>query len=172
MRGFGGRGGGFGRHRHHGGGGRGGRPFEHGELRFVLLKLLAEAPRHGYELIKAIEERMGGAYSPSPGVIYPTLTMLEELGYARVAESEGGKKLYEATPEGVAFLGQNKDAVEAIFQRMQSARGSFAAPPIVRAVENMKMALRMKLAEPELSEERIRKIAAAIDQVAVEIERA
>lgn len=168
MRGFGERG--FGRHRH-GRGGRG-RPFEHGELRFVLLKLLAEEPRHGYELIKAIEERMGGAYSPSPGVIYPTLTMLEELGYATVAETEGGKKLYAATPEGIAFLGQNKDTVEAIFQRMQSSRGSFAAPPILRAMENMKLALRMKLAEPELDEERIRKVAAAIDAAAVEIERA
>ena len=136
------------------------------------LKLLAEEPRHGYELIKAIEERMGGAYSPSPGVIYPTLTMLEELGYATVAETEGGKKLYAATPEGIAFLGQNKDTVEAIFQRMQSSRGSFAAPPILRAMENMKLALRMKLAEPELDEERIRKVAAAIDAAAVEIERA
>lgn len=166
MRGFGGRG--FGRHRH-GRGGRG-RPFEHGELRFVLLKLLAETPRHGYELIKAIEEEMGGAYSPSPGVIYPTLTMLEELGFATVRESEG-KKLYAVTAEGQAFLEANRATVDAIFERMQGARGSFAAPPILRAVENLKMALSLKLAEPNLDEERIRKIAAAIDATAVEIER-
>lgn len=166
MRGFGGRG--FGRHRH-GRGGRG-RPFEHGELRFVLLKLLADRPRHGYELIKAIEEGMGGAYSPSPGVIYPTLTMLEELGFATVAESEG-KKLYAVTAEGQTFLEANKATVDAIFERMQDARGSFAAPPILRAVENLKMALSLKLAEPNLDEDRIRKIAAIIDAGAIEIER-
>jgi DNA-binding PadR family transcriptional regulator len=166
MRGFGGRG--FGRHRRHGGGRS--RPFEHGELRFVLLQLLAEAPRHGYELIKAIEEGMGGAYSPSPGVIYPTLTMLEELGYATVAESDG-KKLYAVTPAGQAFLDANRATVDAIFERMQGARGSFAAPPILRAVENLKMALSLKLAEPNLDEDRIRKIAAAIDATAIQIER-
>lgn len=113
---------------------------------------------------------MGGAYSPSPGVIYPTLTMLEELGFATVAESEG-KKLYAVTAEGQTFLEANKATVDAIFERMQDARGSFAAPPILRAVENLKMALSLKLAEPNLDEDRIRKIAAIIDAGAIEIER-
>jgi DNA-binding PadR family transcriptional regulator len=167
MRGFGDRH--FGR-RHGRGGGRG-RPFEHGELRYVLLQLLAETPRHGYELIKAIEEKLGGAYSPSPGVIYPTLTMLEELGYVTVAREDGGKKLYEVTPEGEAVLEANRGTVEALFQRMQSSRGSFAAPPVVRAMENLKVALRLKLSEPGIDEERLRKIAAAIDVAAIEVER-
>jgi DNA-binding PadR family transcriptional regulator len=89
---------------HHGRGGRMGRFFDHGDLRFVVLKLIAEKPSHGYELIKAVETAAGGAYTPSPGVIYPTLTLLEELGYITVGDAGGGKKLYTITDEGEAFL--------------------------------------------------------------------
>lgn len=160
----------FGRHGHRHGGGRG-RPFEQGELRFLLLQMIAESPRHGYELIKAIEDQMGGAYSPSPGVIYPTLTMLEELGYATVAASESGKKRYAATAEGTAFLDANRATVDGILARMQSTRGSHGAPQIRRAMENLKLALRMRLSGAEVDEERIRAMAAAIDAAAVEIER-
>src|SRR5262249_35717353 len=89
-RGFGGPGFGGGRHgwgEHRGGGGR--RMFEQGDLRFLVLSMIAEKPRHGYELIKEIEEKTGGAYAPSPGVVYPLLTMLEEMGFAKLSE-EGG----------------------------------------------------------------------------------
>ena len=72
-------------------GGRGGRVFGHGGLRLVLLQLIADKPRHGYELIKAIEERLNGSYSPSPGVVYPTLTLLEELGYVTVSTADGAR---------------------------------------------------------------------------------
>src|ERR1700744_3540830 len=110
-----------GRHRHprdhHGGGRR--RVFDHGDLRFILLSMIAAKPAHGYDLIKALEERMGGGYSPSPGVIYPTLTMLEEQGFARVT-AEDGKKLYQATPEGEAFLKANQVAIEAIQARIHA----------------------------------------------------
>ncbi|RYF66006.1 MAG: PadR family transcriptional regulator, partial [Comamonadaceae bacterium] len=83
------------------GGGGGGRVFGHGGLRFVLLQLIADKPSHGYELIKAIEERLGGAYSPSPGTVYPTLTLLEELGYVSVGTAdEGGRKRYTVTTAG------------------------------------------------------------------------
>src|SRR5512134_1634402 len=77
-----------GRHR------RPGRIFEQGDLKYVILKLLAEKPRHGYEIIKELEDRFGGAYSPSPGTVYPTLTMLEDLGYAQVNTDESGRKTY------------------------------------------------------------------------------
>src|SRR5689334_16847372 len=122
----------------HGGGGRG-RVFDQGELRFVILRLVAEKPRHGYEIIKAIEERLAGAYSPSPGVIYPTLTLLEELGYATASDGEGGRKRYTVTPEGEAFLAANQATVEAIFARMaaRSAAGGEPPAPIVRAMENL-----------------------------------
>src|ERR1700732_4757731 len=82
---------------HYRGGGRGGRLgrfFDHGDLRYLLLHLIAEKPRHGYELIKAIEDKLGGMYSPSPGVIYPTLTMLEELGHIRPESGDGSKKAF------------------------------------------------------------------------------
>src|SRR6202789_527230 len=102
--------------------GRHGRPdrvFEQGDLRLVLLKLIGDKASHGYELIKAVEEAVGGAYSPSPGLVYPTLTLLEDMGYATVqAEAEGGKKLYAITPEGQALLTEQAKAVEAIFARM------------------------------------------------------
>src|SRR6266436_329133 len=99
------RGDGSGHHRR-----RSGRLFDHGELRLVVLGLISERPRHGYEIIKEIEDRVSGSYSPSPGVIYPTLTMLEELGHATVAPTAGGKKLYTVTPEGTAFLDANRSA--------------------------------------------------------------
>ena len=118
--GFGGRGFGHGP-RGWGRGGPRGRVFDQGDLRFVVLQLIAERPRHGYEIIKAIEDQLGGAYSPSPGVVYPTLTFLEELGYVTVAPAEGGKKLYAITPEGEAFLAENAKTVGAINERMSEA---------------------------------------------------
>ena len=105
----------------HQGGERHGRLFDHGELRFVVLHLIAEKPRHGYEIIKAIEEHAGGTYSPSPGVIYPTLTMLEELGYTTLAEQDG-KKLYALTEAGAAYLRENQRTVEAIAARLAASR--------------------------------------------------
>src|SRR5262245_16277272 len=104
-------GGGFHDGGHHslgGGGRRRRRVFDHGDLRFVILQLISDKPRHGYEVIKAIEDRLGGAYSPSPGVVYPTLTLLEELGYVTVSTGDGSKKLNTITPEGSAYLQVNK----------------------------------------------------------------
>ena len=161
-----------------GGGGRGrgrlGRMFDHGDLRHVVLSLIAEKPRHGYEIIKAIEERLGGAYSPSPGVIYPTLTMLEELGYARLDEAAGSKKPYAITPEGQAHLDANRAAVAAIEARMAevgAAQGGGPAPQIVRAMENLKLALRLRLGAGPLSDEQVRAIAAALDAAATQVEQ-
>lgn len=102
------------------GGGRfGGRIFGTGDLRLLLLALIEEQPRHGYELIRTIEEMFDGQYSPSPGAIYPTLTMLEELGYARVEAETGGKKLYAITDTGRAFLAENRDSLDALTERLQ-----------------------------------------------------
>jgi len=157
-------------HRH--GGGR--RPFEQGDLRFLVLALIAEKPRHGYELIKEIEERMGGVYAPSPGVIYPLLTMLEEMGQARLSAEEGGKKLYAITPEGEAELASNKDAVDAIFARIAGVRERTVgerAPQIVRAIENFRLALRLRVERGPVSDEQAQTIAAAIDAAAQAIER-
>jgi DNA-binding PadR family transcriptional regulator len=135
--------------------------------------MIAEKPAHGYDLIKALEERMGGGYSPSPGVIYPTLTMLEEQGFATV-QPEGGKKLYQATPDGEAFLRANQASVAAIQARIDGVareRSHTPAPQIIRAIENLKTALRLRLASGPIPEDKVRAIAAAIDAAAAEAER-
>ena len=132
----------------HGMGGRfrGGRVFGHGDLKLILLALIAEQPRHGYELIRTIEEMFDGAYSPSPGAVYPTLTLLEELGHASV-ENDGGKKLYTITAEGKAFLAENKEAVDTVMSRMEQTAKMFAraaAPMALReAMHSLKRALFM-----------------------------
>src|SRR5690349_25163346 len=95
----------------------GGRMFDQGHLKFVILRLLEEKPRHGYEIIKEIEDRFGGMYSPSPGTVYPTLTMLEDLGYARALVDDSGKKTYTITPEGSAYLKEHSATVDGIFER-------------------------------------------------------
>src|SRR5688572_25813945 len=102
-------------------GGRVGRFLDHGDLRFVVLALLEEQPRHGYEIIRELETRTGGAYRPSPGVVYPTLSLLEDEGFARVGEAEGGRKLYQITDEGRQALDKERPAVNAVFGRMAEA---------------------------------------------------
>src|SRR6478735_3864923 len=96
-------------------GGRGHR----GGRRFVLLQLIADKPAHGYELIKAIEDRLGGSYAPSPGVVYPTLTLLEEMGYLSVETADGsGRKRYSITASGQEFLTANREMADAMMSRM------------------------------------------------------
>ncbi len=155
-------------------GGRRGRVFDHGDLRLVVLQLIAEKPRHGYEIIKAIEERVGGAYSPSPGVVYPTLTMLEELGHVTVAEQDG-KKLHALTEAGRAYLDENRQAVEALQARMAQVaamRAEEPPPSVIRATENLKLALRLKLQQGGMTAEQARAVAAALDAAAAAVEQA
>lgn len=156
----------------HGGGLR--RMFDHGDLKLVVLALIAEQPRHGYEIIKEIEHRVGGAYAPSPGVIYPLLTMLEEMGLAQLSASEGAKKLYAITEQGQAELTSNKANVDALFARIASARETFSSgrsPQIVRAMENLKVALRLRMERGPLTDAQLQDVAAAIDAAAQAIER-
>ena len=146
--------------------------FGAGDLRYVILQLLSERPSHGYEIIKSIGERVGGNYAPSPGVIYPMLTMLEEMGHATVV-SEGSRKLYSITEEGKQSLEENKATVEAIFQRMDRSKsegGSGPAQQIERAIANFRMTLRMK--GHSLTTEQIHAITDIIDAAAKQIERA
>lgn len=158
----------------HRGRGGGRRFFEQGDLRVVILALIAEKPRHGYELIKDIEERFGGAYAPSPGVVYPLLTMLEELGQVSLESAEGGKKLYAITEEGSAALAERKADAEGLFARMNAVRERFGAarsPQIQRATENLRLALRLRLERGNITEDAAQQIAAAIDACAQAIER-
>ena len=153
----------------------GGRVFDQGDLRWVILKLISEKPSHGYELIKAIEERLGGAYSPSPGVIYPTLTLLEDLGYVAEVRSEGAKKAYGVTPDGEAALAQNAGIVETIFKRIDdiaAKAGGGPAPQIIRGIENLRLALRLRLEAGRMNDEQVTRIADALDAAARAVEQA
>lgn len=96
----------------------GGRMFEQGDLKLVILRLLDEKPRHGYDIIKELEERSGGQYTPSAGAVYPTLTLLEDLGYAVATPEEGGKKVYAITDTGRAHLAEHRPMVDEIFDRV------------------------------------------------------
>lgn len=176
----------FGRpHGRHGGPHRGGWSgrgadrggFEHGRLRFVLLGLIAEKPRHGYELIKAIEERTGGAYSPSPGAVYPTLTLLQEQGHITLDDSDGQRRLCQITEAGRRYLAENAGVIAELEARMSrpgrgpgGGRGPVPAP-IVRAMENLHTALRLRLAGAELDRDQALAIAARLDAAATDIER-
>lgn len=150
------------------------RVFDQGDLRYVLLRLIADAPRHGYELIKAIEEKFGGMYSPSPGVIYPTLTLLEELGYIRPESADGPRKQFVVTPQGTAFLAANQAVVDQIFARMAEMGQAYAggpAPEIQRAMQNLEAALTIRLGRGPLTADGVRAVTAILDRAAGEVEQ-
>ena len=148
------------------------RMFRSGELRLVLLKLIADEPRHGYDLIRAIEELTGGEYAPSPGVIYPTLTLLQDMGLIGEAPAETSKKVFEVTEEGRAHLAENAEEVEALFERLEEAapeRGRH--PPIGRAIGNLMNALRHRIAHDGFDEKLVHEITEILDDAARRIER-
>ncbi len=145
------------------GGGRGGRVFGPGDLRLVILALIQEKPRHGYELIKELELKFGGAYSPSPGSVYPTLTLLEELGHVSSATTEGTRRLFEITAEGRHYLSDNQAALDSAMARMEMAARAVSgdAPPrdLHHAMHTLKAALMFHRGGWDEEEtERVRKI--------------
>lgn len=155
-------------------GGRSRRMFDAGELRLVLLKLIADEPRHGYELIREIEALTGGQYAPSPGVIYPTLSMLAEMAMIAEQQSDDTRKRFAITPEGAAHLAENREAVEALMARLEGvgAEANRAdGAPIRRAMGNLSVALKERLARGGFSPDTLHDIAGLIDEVAQKIER-
>jgi len=171
----------FGRHRGEAWGEESGHPgrgrrrvFDAAELRLVLLKLLKDQPRHGYDLIRAVEELTAGAYSPSPGVVYPTLTLLADMGHIAEEASEGSRKTYAITPEGNAFLEARKAEVEALMARlteMASVRERVDATSIRRAMGNLRTVLMNRLGGEDASPETLHAITAILDEAAQKIER-
>lgn len=152
---------------------RGGRFFEHGTLRLIILALIAEQPRHGYEIIKELEERTAGLYAPSAGVIYPTLTLLEETGDIQVKATDGAKKLYEVTDAGRATIESNRRAIDAVFARfdaIKSAARPERDPRITRAIDNFRTALAMKARSGNLSAEQVAALTKLLDDTARQIE--
>jgi DNA-binding PadR family transcriptional regulator len=159
---------GFGR-----GPGRGERFLEQGDLKWLILDMLATQARHGYEVIKAIEDLFNDQYSPSPGVVYPTLTFLEETGSV-ASEQQGSKKLYSLTDEGRASLEANAPSVKAMKDRIDAVRVRFGGPPapeLLRAMGNLRGALQIRWSKGDMSPETLATITAAIDRAAGEIER-
>lgn len=156
------------------GGGRARRMFDGGELRLLLLRLIADSPRHGYELIKAIEELSGGAYAPSPGVIYPSLAMLVEMALIEEQASDGARKRFAATADGAAHLSEHAETVAALIARLgalgtQRHRGDHA--PVRRAMANLRHAVQDRVLREDVDEESAHAIAALIDEAAQKIER-
>ena len=158
------------------GGGRGRRRmFESGELRLVLLKLIADEPRHGYDLIRAIEELTGGEYAPSPGVVYPTLTLLQDMGLIEEAAGEGARKPFQVTDEGREHLEQNAEDVEELFERLEEAgshRRRGHRPEIGRAIGNLMNALKNRIAHEGWNETLLNEVVDILDDAAQRIERA
>ena len=162
-----------GRGRH---GGRG-RMFASGELRLLLLLLLDEQDRHGYELIKAIEELAAGAYAPSPGVVYPTLQLLVDEGMITEVPGEGARKAFTMTEAGRAELAPRLEEAKAVVQRLgdfgkarSEAEGRSGSPPLRRAVANLMLALRHQVGRG-MDEAAAHQIADILDDAARKIER-
>lgn len=150
------------------------RIFEAGQMKLLALHLIAQAPKHGYEIIKGISDLVGGGYCPSAGTIYPTLTYLEEQLWVCVEHSADERKQYIVTDLGLQHLHEQQVAVDQIFSRFDTRRqiqSNDQLLDIKRAMENLKYSLRLKIQHSELSTEEVRLIAEQIDQAAVNIGR-
>lgn len=161
--------------------GRGGkmhRLFEHGDLRVVLLALLNKTPSHGYELIKAIEEASSGLYVPSPGVIYPTLTLLEEQDFVTPVATGNGRKSYQITDAGKFELQKNQAMVDVIFARLAQVnrhKEGNLAEGIADAMHRLRHILRSNMMRADLTPEQVARIntalLAAVDTIEEELQR-
>jgi DNA-binding PadR family transcriptional regulator len=161
-------------HRERGGGGRRRRLFDQTELQTLLLALLAEQPRHGYDLIREIETLSGGEYAPSPGIVYPALTYMEEQGVIAAREAEGSRKAYAVTDDGVRQLDGLAQDVALLRQRLTAlaaAREKTDPAPVRRAMHSMKTAMFDRLSQEGVSRETVLAIAEIIDEAARKIER-
>jgi len=150
------------------------RIFQRGELRLVLLHLIAQEPRHGYDLIRQIEELTGGHYAPSPGIVYPTLTLMAEMDLIDEEVDKDGKKIYSITKPGSAKLAEEEKHVAQILERLEGVSKMDEAvdgASIRRAIHNLKSTIRIRLTDEEKGSEKILDVAAIIDEAASKIER-
>ena len=148
------------------GGGRGPKMFDAGAMRYVVLQLIADKPRHGYDIIKDIEQRAGGGYAPSPGAIYPLLSMLLDLGHVS-AELDGNKKLHSITPEGQAFLDENRQFVDAILARMAAPQEG--GGDIRQLMHELKAVVIARVRTEQASEARLDAVRAILRKAAADI---
>ena len=118
-----------------------GQVFDRGDLKYVLLELLKDKPAHGYELIRALEDRFAGFYAPSPGAVYPTLQMLEDMGYVRSDQQEG-RKVYSITDAGRTYLNERQPQVDEVFRRVRERWGAEWGPQAHRMMHDLRSDLR------------------------------
>ena len=149
------------------------RMFEGGELRLVLLKLIADEPRHGYQLIKAIEDLTGGDYAPSPGIVYPTLSMLEDQGFVSETHSPDSKRTFDATDEGRAYLAENQEEADRLIERLTAMNQAKTEqrPEIGRAIGNMMHALKNRVSRDGWNDDLLKDVVDILDDAAKKIER-
>jgi DNA-binding PadR family transcriptional regulator len=150
------------------------RMFEGGELRLVLLNLIYDEPRHGYDLIRAVEELTGGEYAPSPGIVYPTLTLLQDMGLIEEAAGDGPRKRFQITDEGRAHLDERADEIEGLMSRlsdMKPGEHSMSGSPVWRAMRNLGMAIRNRVGHGDVTDATMHELAALIDEFAQRVER-
>ena len=149
------------------------RIFGYGDLRIVLLMHLVEKASHGYELIKAIEEQLHGAYVPSPGVIYPTLAWLEEMALIESEVQPDGRNLYRATREGRAYLKLHKVRVDQLGERIQATVERYGrpdSPELIRAMDALKQALRRRFAVADVNRDELDSMVKALQEATRKIE--
>ena len=160
------------RHGRGGGGGRRQRFFGHGELRLVILEILTREASHGYELIKAIENLTLGNYTPSPGVIYPTLDFLQDQEFITIKEEDGGRKQITITEQGQRWLEENREHLEHIHERVKARCVGFELrknPQMKRALYNFKAVLDLRVNQGGISDAQLKQIIGVIDRAALEI---
>ncbi|MDF7775278.1 PadR family transcriptional regulator [Sphingomonas sp. AOB5] len=148
--------------------------FDGSELRLLLLKLIADSPRHGYDLIREIEALSGGAYAPSPGVVYPTLTMLVDMGLIEEQKAEGAKKQFAVTEAGTANLAEQDELVKALIARLAelgSVSERTSGGPVRRAMGNLRSALQDRLTRDDIDPDTLHRVAEIIDEAVQKIER-
>jgi DNA-binding PadR family transcriptional regulator len=157
-----------------GGGGGRRRLFDNETLRLILLKLIADEPRHGYELIRAIEALSGESYAPSPGVVYPTLTLLSEMDLIAEQPGEGSRKRFAITDAGAAHLAERQAALDLALSRLAALaqRAQRVDPaPVRRAMHNLRFAIQQRLEKEGADKQTMFDVAALIDAAATKIER-
>ncbi|MEO1044281.1 MAG: PadR family transcriptional regulator [Pseudomonadota bacterium] len=153
------------------------RMFDSGELRLVLLKLIADEPRHGYDLIRAIEDMTEGSYAPSPGVIYPTLSLLEDSGLIAPQQADGSRKVFAITDDGRSEIEEQEEAIAGLMERLDRTgdrkrkRSRKAGAPVGRAIGNLMSALGNRVARSDMDDEMRHAIAEILDEAAQKIER-
>lgn len=146
--------------------------FGHGDLRLVILDILTRSASHGYELMKEIENLTQGNYTPSPGVIYPTLDYLQDQTFITITEEENGRKTITITAEGQRWLDENREQLEQIQVRIKARSVGFQLrknPQMKRALDNFKAVLDLKVNQGELSDAQLKQIIGVIDRAALEI---